>query len=102
MKKSTILAILFAFPILLNAQPQLKQVSTPVKVQDNNDVFIFIGFVLFIFIHLAAFLLVTDVRLRRAEKLKQKDEMDLGRKVREQLPAEISFSIEEETELEAI
>jgi heme/copper-type cytochrome/quinol oxidase subunit 2 len=101
MKKSTILAILFAFPILLNAQPKLKQV-TPVKVQDNNDVFIFIGFVLFIFIHLAAFLLITDIRLRRAEKLKQKDEMELDRKVREQLPAEISFSMEQETELEAI
>lgn len=102
MKKSTILAILFAFPILLNAQPQLKHISTPVKVQDSNDVFIFVGFVLFIFIHLAGFLLITDVRLRRAEKLKQRDEMELGRKVREQLPAEISFSLEEETELEAI
>lgn len=97
MKKSTLLALFFILPVLLVANPVSKQPLTSGGFP-LSDIQIFIGFVFLIFLHLSVFLLITDNRMRRAEKLKRLQELELERRVLEELQLEISFTTEPELE----
>jgi len=97
MKKSTFLGLFLILPVLLFAGPVSKQ-PLPSGGFPLSDIQIFIGFVFLIFLHLSVFLLITDRKMRKAEKLKRLEELELEKQVLEELPLEITFSTTAELE----